>query len=162
MEPLSRLKGSVGNYTIDKPPYICYTHISRHSIYRIMEYEQRTYHQQPGHDLPLPAAHRVDIFHPAQPIAGKKTRLCHHERCGSLEQRKHPPEHQHPVQRPGEAAGQGLIERVPNDEDNSTGPGLPRKAYVLSKTGRHALEMEVSRMQGLVAVAKLHLSQEHP
>lgn len=61
----------------------------------------------------------------------------------------------------GRLLDQGLIERVPNDEDNSTGPGLPRKAYVLSKTGRHALEMEVSRMQGLVAVAKLHLSQEH-
>jgi DNA-binding PadR family transcriptional regulator len=62
----------------------------------------------------------------------------------------------------GRLLDRGLIERVPNDEDNSTGPGLPRKAYVLSKNGRHALEMEVSRMQGLVAAAKLRLSQEHP
>jgi len=61
----------------------------------------------------------------------------------------------------GRLLDQGLIERVPNDEDKSAGPGLPRKAYVLSKTGRHALEKEVSRMQGLVAAAKLRLGQEH-
>jgi DNA-binding PadR family transcriptional regulator len=55
---------------------------------------------------------------------------------------------------------QGLIERVPNDEEENTGPGLPRKAYVLSKTGRRVLEAELSRMRALVAAARLRLGEE--
>lgn len=56
---------------------------------------------------------------------------------------------------------QGLIERVPNDEEEHAGPGLPRKAYVLSKTGQRILEAEISRLQSLVAVACLRLGEEH-
>ena len=55
---------------------------------------------------------------------------------------------------------QGLIERISDDTDNNTGPGLPRKAYVLSEIGRRVLEAETNRMQALVAVARLRLGEE--
>jgi len=60
----------------------------------------------------------------------------------------------------GRLLDQGLIERVPNDEEENTGPGLPRKAYILSKTGRRVLEAELSRMRALVATAGLRLGEE--
>ncbi len=60
----------------------------------------------------------------------------------------------------GRLLDQGLIERVPNDEEENTGPGLPRKAYILSKTGRRVLEAELSRMRALVATARLRLGEE--
>ncbi len=61
----------------------------------------------------------------------------------------------------GRLLDQGLIKRVPNDEEENTGPGLPRKAYILSKAGRRVLEAETSRMRALVAAARLRLSEEH-
>ena len=60
----------------------------------------------------------------------------------------------------GRLLDQGLIERVPNDEEENTGPGLPRKAYVLSETGRRMLEAETNRMRALVAAACLRLGEE--
>jgi DNA-binding PadR family transcriptional regulator len=61
----------------------------------------------------------------------------------------------------GRLLDQGLIERVPNDEEENTGPGLPRKAYILSEIGRRVLEAETDRLQSLVAVAHLRLGEEH-
>ena len=55
---------------------------------------------------------------------------------------------------------QGLIERLPEVMENRTGPGLPRKAYVLTELGRRVLEAETHRMQSLVAAASLRLSEE--
>ena len=60
----------------------------------------------------------------------------------------------------GRLLDQGLIERVPNDEEENTGPGLPRKAYILSEAGRRVLEAETSRMRALVAAARLRLGEE--
>ena len=60
----------------------------------------------------------------------------------------------------GRLLDQGLIERVPNDGEENTGPGLPRKAYILSETGRRVLEAETSRMRALVAAARLRLGEE--
>jgi DNA-binding PadR family transcriptional regulator len=62
----------------------------------------------------------------------------------------------------GRLLDQGLIERVPNDEEANTGPGLPRKAYGLSQTGRRILEAETRRMQTLVATARLRLGEGRP
>jgi len=55
---------------------------------------------------------------------------------------------------------QGLIERISDDTENSAGPGLPRKAYVLSGIGRRVLGAETNRMQALVAAARLRLGEE--
>lgn len=60
----------------------------------------------------------------------------------------------------GRLLDQGLIKRVPSDEDNNAGPGLPRKAYILSKTGRRVLQAETDRLQALVATAHLRLGEE--
>lgn len=60
----------------------------------------------------------------------------------------------------GRLLDQGLIKRVPNDEDGNDGPGLPRKAYILSKTGRRVLQAETNRLQRLVATAHLRLGEE--
>ena len=54
----------------------------------------------------------------------------------------------------------GLIERISDDPENSTGPGLPRKAYVLSDVGRRVLKAATNRMQALVAAAHLRLGEE--
>ena len=54
----------------------------------------------------------------------------------------------------------GLIERISDGTDEHTGPGLPRKAYVLSEAGRRVLQAETRRMQGLVAAARLRLGEE--
>jgi DNA-binding PadR family transcriptional regulator len=61
----------------------------------------------------------------------------------------------------GRLLDQGLIERVPNEEEENTGPGLPRKAYILSQTGRRVLEAETDRLQSMIAVAHLRLGEEH-
>ncbi len=55
---------------------------------------------------------------------------------------------------------QGLIERIADETTNKAGPGLPRKAYVLSEIGRRVLKAETNRMQALVAAAHLRLGQE--
>jgi DNA-binding PadR family transcriptional regulator len=60
----------------------------------------------------------------------------------------------------GRLLDQGLIERVRNEEEENIGPGLPRKAYTLSETGRRVLEAETDRLQSLVAVAHLRLGEE--
>lgn len=58
----------------------------------------------------------------------------------------------------GRLLDQGLIERVPTEEDEDT--GRPRKAYVLTRHGRRVLETEMTRMQSLVATARLRLAEE--
>lgn len=52
----------------------------------------------------------------------------------------------------------GMIERVEMDETPQS--RRLRKAYRLSRTGRHALEAETVRMQRLVEHAKLRLAAE--
>jgi DNA-binding HxlR family transcriptional regulator len=59
----------------------------------------------------------------------------------------------------GRLLDQGWIERVATDDDH-TGPGLPRKAYVLSRLGRRLLEAETRRLEALTATARLRLGQE--
>lgn len=60
----------------------------------------------------------------------------------------------------GRLLDRGLIERVLNEEEENAGPGLPRKAYILSQTGRRILEAETRRMQALVTTARLRLGEE--
>jgi len=55
---------------------------------------------------------------------------------------------------------QRLIERLPDDTESNAGPGLPRKAYVLTKLGRRVLEAETHRMQNLISAARLRLGEE--
>ena len=59
----------------------------------------------------------------------------------------------------GRLLDQALIARVENDPDAVPGPGLPRKAYVLSELGRRVLRAEVDRLQALTAVARLRLGE---
>jgi PadR family transcriptional regulator PadR len=61
----------------------------------------------------------------------------------------------------GRLAEQGFIERVASDGAESTGPGLPRKAYALTNLGRRVLEGETRRLQALVMVARLQLGEEN-
>ena len=58
----------------------------------------------------------------------------------------------------GRLLDQGLIERVPSDEDEQG--GRPRKAYVLTQGGRRVLAAEMSRMGTLLAKARLRLGEE--
>ena len=60
----------------------------------------------------------------------------------------------------GRLLDQGLIERISDDTKNAPGPGLPRKAYVLSVKGRRVLEAETNRMQSLVVAARLRIGEE--
>jgi DNA-binding PadR family transcriptional regulator len=60
----------------------------------------------------------------------------------------------------GRLLDQGLIERVPNDLEAESHPGLPRKAYVLSELGRRVLEAEADRVQTLANIARLRLTEE--
>ena len=60
----------------------------------------------------------------------------------------------------GRLLDQGLIKRVPNNESENLNPGLPRKAYILTEIGQRVLEAEINRMQSLVAVAQLRLSEK--
>ena len=55
---------------------------------------------------------------------------------------------------------QALIERIPSGPESDAGPGLPRKAYVLSELGRRVLEAETRRLQALVEAAQLRLAEE--
>jgi DNA-binding PadR family transcriptional regulator len=59
----------------------------------------------------------------------------------------------------GRLLEQKLIKRVPNEEGENSGPGLPRKAYLLTEDGRRLLEAEANRMQTLVAAAQSRLSK---
>ena len=54
----------------------------------------------------------------------------------------------------------GLIERVPDDTEPHVGPGLPRKAYVLSGIGRRVVEAEMDRMHALASAARSRLGGE--
>jgi DNA-binding PadR family transcriptional regulator len=59
----------------------------------------------------------------------------------------------------GRLLDQALIVRVANDPGERPGPGLPRKAYVLSELGRRVLQAEVDRLQALAATARLRLRE---
>jgi DNA-binding PadR family transcriptional regulator len=59
----------------------------------------------------------------------------------------------------GRLLDQALIARVANGPDTRPGPGLPRKAYVLSDLGRRVLHAEVDRLQALTATARLRLGE---
>ena len=54
----------------------------------------------------------------------------------------------------------GLIRRVADEAEQNTGPGLPRKAYVLTEIGRQVLGAETNRLQALVTAARLRLGKE--
>lgn len=60
----------------------------------------------------------------------------------------------------GRLLERGLIERVNGDPEQGPHPGLPRKAYVLSKIGRRTLKAEADRVQALAAIARLRLTEE--
>ena len=59
----------------------------------------------------------------------------------------------------GRLLDQALIARVANAPDQRPGPGLPRKAYVLSELGRRVLQAEIDRLQVLAATARLRLGE---
>lgn len=59
----------------------------------------------------------------------------------------------------GRLLDQGLIERVPNEAGETSRPGLPRKAYLLTVEGRRLLEVETNRLKSLVAAAQNRLSK---
>jgi len=59
----------------------------------------------------------------------------------------------------GRLLDQELIERL-FDEDEDSGPGLPRKSYALTELGKRVLEAETSRLQGMVNEARLRLREE--
>jgi DNA-binding PadR family transcriptional regulator len=59
----------------------------------------------------------------------------------------------------GRLLDQTLIARVESDPDAQTGPGLPRKVYVLSALGRRVLQADVDRLQALTATARLRLGE---
>ena len=59
----------------------------------------------------------------------------------------------------GRLLDQALIARIENDPDAGPGPGLPRKAYVLSELGRRVLRAEVDRLQALTVTARLRLGE---
>lgn len=55
----------------------------------------------------------------------------------------------------GRLLDQGLIERVPSDEEGPEKgrPGLPRKAYILTDEGRNAIRAETQRLTRLMFIA---------
>ncbi len=55
---------------------------------------------------------------------------------------------------------QGLIKRISHENNNESAPGLPRKMYCLTNTGRKALVVEIERMQTLIKAARLRLGNE--
>lgn len=59
----------------------------------------------------------------------------------------------------GRLLDQELIERFSDDEQD-TGPGLPRKSYALTDLGRRVLEAEHVRLQGMVREARLRLRED--
>ena len=60
----------------------------------------------------------------------------------------------------GRMQEQGLIERVENEPEAASGPGLPRKAYQLTELGRSILEAEMSRLRRMLQAGGQHLGQE--
>lgn len=58
----------------------------------------------------------------------------------------------------GRLLDQELIERLGDEETN--GPGLPRKSYALTELGRRVLEAEAVRLQVMAREARLRLRQE--
>ena len=59
----------------------------------------------------------------------------------------------------GRLLDQELIERLFDDNENS-GPGLPRKSYALTELGKRVLEAETNRLQGMVNEARLRLRED--
>jgi len=55
---------------------------------------------------------------------------------------------------------QGLIERLPDDD--SPGPGHPRKAYCLSQDGSLVLNAEINRLENMLSRARSHAAEETP
>ena len=55
---------------------------------------------------------------------------------------------------------QKLIERLPDEPESKSSPGLPRKVYTLTRLGKQILEAETQRMQRLILVARWRLGQE--
>lgn len=53
----------------------------------------------------------------------------------------------------------GLIKRITDETKQNTGPGLPRKAYVLTEIGRRVLGAETNRLQTLVTAARSRLGE---
>lgn len=65
----------------------------------------------------------------------------------------------------GRLLDQGLIERVPWEEFGNEAishPGLPRKAYRLTSSGRNTLETGARRMEMQLTAARLRLGEERP
>jgi DNA-binding PadR family transcriptional regulator len=60
----------------------------------------------------------------------------------------------------GRLLDQDLIERLSDDDDENAGPGLPRKAYMLTDLGRRVFEAEMSRLQGMLKEARLRLRED--
>ena len=60
----------------------------------------------------------------------------------------------------GRLLDHGLIARIENPLKEEQGPGLPRKVYNLTKLGREVLEAEAARLEKLVSVTRVRLSQE--
>jgi DNA-binding PadR family transcriptional regulator len=60
----------------------------------------------------------------------------------------------------GRMQDQGLIVRIENEPDEAGGPGLPRKAYELTRLGRRLLEAELVRLRRQVQAAQHSLGQE--
>lgn len=53
-----------------------------------------------------------------------------------------------------------LIKCITDETEQNTGPGFPRKAYVLTEIGRWVLGAETNRLQALVSAARLRLGEE--
>jgi DNA-binding PadR family transcriptional regulator len=62
----------------------------------------------------------------------------------------------------GRLLDQALIVRVDDDQGVPRGPGLPRKAYVLTDLGRRVLQADLDRLQVRMATARLRLENGRP
>jgi len=60
----------------------------------------------------------------------------------------------------GRLLDQDLIERLDDEDNGDSSPGLPRKSYALSELGRRVLEAETVRLQGMVKEARLRLQED--
>jgi DNA-binding PadR family transcriptional regulator len=123
--------------------------------------QRGAHHPHASQTILLSASHRANVLHPAQPCAGKKHGYAILKDVEALSNGKVSLNTSALYGALGRLLDQGLIERVPNEQEENTGPGLPRKAYILSETGRRVLEAETDRLQSLVAVAHLRLGEEH-
>lgn len=88
--------------------------------------------------------HGYAILKDVEELSGEKIRLSTGTLYGAL----------------GRLLDQGLIERVTNEDGETSGPGLPRKSYILTENGRRVLETETSRLQSLVVAARIRLSED--